>query len=104
MKSRVKASERAVAGERLLGLVEEEDQESGLEINILALSLKADALLPRPLLFCQIYPLFPYPWTDGFCLVISPQMLLLFFLVGILVVTLDPRLIPQLRFYIFCEY
>ena len=61
MKSRVKASERAVVGEKLLGLVEEEDQESGLEFNVLALSVMADALFPRPLLFCLNISSIPIP-------------------------------------------
>lgn len=61
MKLRSKASERAVAVQRLLGLVVEEDQESGLEFNILALSVRADALFPRPLLFCLNIPSIPIP-------------------------------------------
>lgn len=35
---------------RLLGLGEEENQGSGLEFDILALSVMVDGLLPRPLL------------------------------------------------------
>lgn len=51
MKSRVKASERAVArGKILLGLMEEEDEGNGLEFDFLALYDRPDDLLPRPLL------------------------------------------------------
>lgn len=77
MKSRVKASERAVARERLLGLVQEEDQGGGLEFDVLELSVMDDGLLPRPLLLSG-YTLHSCPPPGGFCLVISTQMLFLF--------------------------
>lgn len=54
MKSRVKASERAVARERLLGLVQEEDQGGGLEFDVLELSVMDDGLIPRPLRYLDI--------------------------------------------------
>lgn len=72
--------------------MEEEDEGNGLEFDFLALSDRPDDLLPRPLLLSVwIYPPFPYLWTDDFCLVISPQMLPIFS-VGILIITLDPKL------------